>query len=171
MAKLYGLIIFLLLSQTLQAQTRTEVPKKSCPENLTNEQIFNILMQAEFAGVQLEGANPECLEDEKFPHQVVGPDFSQEIVELNIFLVEEPKIEIKSIKLIDEFQNIYQINFTIKVTPKEQTHVLDVHDSATITIFKSERLKKKLGCGNFLERPKNIFIKPKCLSKKEKSHS
>lgn len=165
MAKLYGLIILLFLSQTLQAQPWTGGPKKSCPEGMTNEQIFEILMQAEFAGVQLEGANPDCLKDENFPHQAVGPDFSQEIVELNIFLVEEPKIEIKNFKLTDEFQNIYQVDFSLKAMNQSTQKSQTVEDSAMVTIFKSERVKGKQGCGNFLERPKNIFIKKECLPK------
>jgi hypothetical protein len=163
-------LLFLIFSlfvspQSLLAQPWTGGPKKSCPSNLSNEKVFEILMQAEFAGVQLDGANPNCLSEDKFPHQSVSPDFAQDEVELKLYLVEKPKLTIKSFTLEDKFQNIYTVQFSIIAKNQTTNKEEEVEDSAMITIFNSDRLKRLHGCGNFLERPKNIYIRPQCLPK------
>lgn len=163
MKKSLLLFIFLFCSHSLYANPWATKAQKSCPKDLTTEQVFSLLMKAEFAGVQLDGANPDCLRDELFPHQSVSPDFPQEAVEQNIYIIDESTLEVLKVKLVDDFQKVYEIQFQVEGVKRGEGKKQVLKDSAMISIFPSARLQAKHGCGNFLERPQKVLIKKECL--------
>lgn len=159
------ILLAFLFAHSAHANPWATKAQKSCPKDLTTEQVFGLLMKAEFAGVQLDGANPDCLKDELFPHQSVGPDFPQEAVEQKIYIIDESTLKVLKVKLVDDFQKIYEVQFQIEGTLQEGNKKEMINDSAMISIFPSARVQAKHGCGNFLERPQKVLIKKECLSK------
>lgn len=156
------MLLFLLSFAAFSSEWKTK-ERFTCPSDLTDEAIFKLLMETEFAGVQYDGATEECLDQSNFPHLSVGPDFAQDVNDQKLLFVDSGSLSNIEMKRVDEFQKIYEVSFSVKVRSSLEGEQRVHKDKAIILIHQSPRVHARNGCGAFLQRPEAILIRPECL--------